>query len=130
MEHGLIDCGVEGVFDVLYTLVPWFSGDADDIEACGEVNAVVAHVGIGGSDEIAHFLVGDSLYGFAKAIVFAGFHFDEYDHSVLLGNDVNFLVPKPPVSVANDVATRHEIGGCAVFADLSEFVVLGHRTKR
>ena len=117
---------MESIFDVFYLLFPKFASQGDNVKPYVEINAMIAYVSIGSLYNLVDLLVGYCIYGITETIILACFYLNDGNSIILLRYDVEFLVPKSPVTVAYCISSCHEVGNRTIFTDSTKFVMLRH----
>ena len=95
------------------------ANDCDNVELHLVRQMVVAHIGIGCIHHVSDFGWSNGIEWIYHSVECSGFYFYDDYPVAFLGNDVDFELIEPPITLAHDIAILYEVFGCHVLPYLS-----------
>ena len=103
------------------------AGDGNDVEAILKVVLLRTEVGLGSTHKFAYLLI---VHSISRVVVLtlSRLHFDEYQHIILLRDNVDFDVSMHwlPITLSDNVALLYQVLGCYLLRYLTPLVMLSH----
>ena len=106
--------------------VSWLSHQGDDVEAEGEGELEILHVGVSSYHQAAYLLWGDCLFREGKVGVAPGLYLHDDQFLPICGYNIQLQVAFVPVAVANGVAPAFEVGNSRLLTHLAQLIMPCH----
>ena len=95
------------------------ANDCDNVELHLVRQMVVAHIGIGCIHHVSDFCGCNGIERIYHSVKGSGFYFHNDDPVAFFGNDVDFKLIEPPITLTHDIAILYEVFGCHILPYLS-----------
>ena len=91
----------------------------DNVELHLVWQMVIAHISVGSIHHVSDFGWSNGIEWIYHSVECSGFYFYDDYPVAFLGNDVDFELIEPPITLAHDIAILYEVFGCHVLPYLS-----------
>lgn len=91
----------------------------DNVELHLVWQMVIAHISVGSIHHVSDFGWSNGIKWVYHSVECSGFYFYDDYPVAFLGNDVDFELIEPPITLAHDIAILYEVFGCHVLPYLS-----------